>query len=80
MKTAISLPDPLFDEAERVAARLEISRSQLYARALEEYVRRWRSDEIREAYDRIYGEEPEDPEDAAFLRAAAREAAKRSEW
>ncbi len=35
MKTAISIPDPLFEAAELLARRLKLSRSQLYARALE---------------------------------------------
>ncbi|MDZ7631520.1 MAG: hypothetical protein U5K74_09270 [Gemmatimonadaceae bacterium] len=38
MKTAISLPDALFDEADAVAYRLGVSRSQLYATALAEYI------------------------------------------
>lgn len=38
MKTAISIPDELFDLAERLAARLGISRSQLYQRAIARYV------------------------------------------
>ena len=40
MKTAISIPDPLFKEAERLTKRLRIPRSQLYARALEDYIQR----------------------------------------
>lgn len=38
MKTAISLPDELFRRAEDLARRLGIPRSQLYARALSDYV------------------------------------------
>jgi len=34
MKTAISLPDPVFRSAEQLAARLGISRSELYCRAI----------------------------------------------
>jgi metal-responsive CopG/Arc/MetJ family transcriptional regulator len=82
MKTAISLPDPLFEESEKLAKRLRISRSQLYARALDEYVSRRRSEEIREAYDRVYGE-PETEEDRALsraLQAAALATLRRNEW
>jgi metal-responsive CopG/Arc/MetJ family transcriptional regulator len=39
MKVAVSIPDPLFEEAERVAQRLRIPRSQLYSRALQAFVR-----------------------------------------
>ncbi len=38
MKIAISLPDPLFNAAEQLAAELGIPRSQLYAEALASYL------------------------------------------
>ena len=54
MKTAISIPDPLYKEAERLTKRLRIPRSQLYARALEEYIKRQHSKGIKEALDEVY--------------------------
>lgn len=39
MKTAVSVPDPLFKEAEKLKKRLKVSRSQLYSRAVESYVK-----------------------------------------
>ncbi|MFT4197617.1 MAG: hypothetical protein QM601_06875 [Pseudoxanthomonas sp.] len=38
MKVAISLPDAMFSAAEELAGRLRVSRSQLYAQALAEYL------------------------------------------
>jgi metal-responsive CopG/Arc/MetJ family transcriptional regulator len=38
MKTAISIPDQVFKSAEVLASRLGISRSELYAKAIEAYV------------------------------------------
>ncbi|MBS0193394.1 MAG: hypothetical protein JSR34_04045 [Proteobacteria bacterium] len=38
MKVAISLPDPVFSAAEKLAHRLRVSRSQLYAQAIEQYL------------------------------------------
>jgi len=38
MKTAISLPDQLFEHADSLATKLKISRSQFYATALEKYI------------------------------------------
>jgi metal-responsive CopG/Arc/MetJ family transcriptional regulator len=58
MKTAISLPDAVFKAGERHAARLRISRSQLYATALEEYLARHSDDAITERLNAVYGEEP----------------------
>ena len=40
MKTAVSIPDPLFNTGEKIAKRLKLSRSALYAQALEEFFRR----------------------------------------
>src|SRR5262249_946770 len=40
MKTAVSIPDEIFEEAERLAKRMKRSRSQIFSRALAEYVAR----------------------------------------
>jgi metal-responsive CopG/Arc/MetJ family transcriptional regulator len=55
MKTAVSLPDELFHDADRMADRTGLSRSELYARALREYLDRHRGDGVREALDAVYG-------------------------
>jgi len=46
VKTAISLEESLFREAEEWAGKLGVSRSQLFARAVEEYVRRHENEEL----------------------------------
>jgi metal-responsive CopG/Arc/MetJ family transcriptional regulator len=56
MKTAISLPDQLFDMAERVAAELKVSRSELYRDALEEFIRVRHSWVIREKLDEVFSD------------------------
>ena len=56
MKTAISIPDELFEKAEELAERLEVSRSQLYARAIAEYTERHSSQQVREKLNAIYAE------------------------
>jgi metal-responsive CopG/Arc/MetJ family transcriptional regulator len=58
MKTAISIPDDLFEKAEELAERLEVSRSQLYVRAIAEYTDRHSSQRVREKLDEVYGESP----------------------
>ena len=78
MKTAISVPDPLFEEAERLSKRLRIPRSQLYAKALKEYVERKRSKTIRDALDEVYGTEPSEL-DPVIARLQG-EALGREEW
>ncbi len=57
MKTAISIPDELFESAERFAQRQGMSRSELYATALRHYLQEHRSEGITERLDEIYGTE-----------------------
>ena len=45
MKTAVSVPDEVFQRAERLAKRMKVSRSELYSRALREYLARHAPDE-----------------------------------
>lgn len=56
MKTAISLPDDLYRLAEAAARRLQVSRSQLYAAAIAEYLERWQSDSVTRRLDEIYSD------------------------
>jgi hypothetical protein len=58
MKTAVSIPDPVFNAAEKLADRLGISRSQLYTRAISELLEQRREDRVTEDLDRIYAQEP----------------------
>ncbi len=60
MKTAISIPDPIFQEAEQLSKRLGISRSQLYTSAVSSYVSDLQKKGITEALDAIYGGEKEE--------------------
>ena len=55
MKVAISLPDPLFSAAEQLAERLHVSRSQLYASALSEYLKERHDGAVTEKLDAVYG-------------------------
>ena len=57
MKTAISLPDPVFHEAESVAKRLGVSRSELYTKALTEYLQKHNDDWIKAKFNEVYAEE-----------------------
>jgi hypothetical protein len=55
MKTAVSLPDPLFLEAQRLAKRMGVSRSGLYAEAIREFVSRHRDDLVTMRLNTVYG-------------------------
>ena len=57
MKTAISIPDPLFEEAERFSKRHRLSRSRLYSQAVAAYLKSQSAGEVRERLDAVYGSE-----------------------
>lgn len=57
MKTAISLPDDLFRLAETAARKLRMTRSQLYATAVAEFLERRRTDKVTERLNKIYARE-----------------------
>lgn len=56
MKTAISIPDRLFRAGERAARKLGMSRSQLYATALAEYVKAHVPTDVTKRLDAVYAE------------------------
>lgn len=59
MKTAISIPDPLFEAAERLARSQGKSRSQLYAEALQSYLERHHEDDITRRLNEVFEADPE---------------------
>ncbi len=54
MKTAISISDEVFEAADRTAKKLGVSRSELYATAVHEYVTRHRTEDITAKLDEVY--------------------------
>jgi antitoxin component of RelBE/YafQ-DinJ toxin-antitoxin module len=54
MKTAISIDETVYREAEGAAAEMGLSRSRLYTLALEEYIRNRRSDAVTERLNQYY--------------------------
>ena len=58
MKTAISIRDEVFEAAERTAKTLGISRSELYTKAVGEFVARHADDRVTERLNAVYGDDP----------------------
>lgn len=81
VKTAISIPKPLFNRAEAVAHSLQISRSQLIARAVDEFVKRYERRILLESLNRAYEDSPspEEREQMQSMRQKQRELMK-GEW
>lgn len=69
VKTAVSMDEALFREAEEWAGKLGVSRSQFFARAVEEYVRRRENEELLRRLNEAHADGP-DEEDREALRHA----------
>ena len=59
MKTAISIEDDIFWEAESAAKEMGLSRSKLYSRAILEFIQNHKPEVITEKYNQIYSQHPE---------------------
>jgi metal-responsive CopG/Arc/MetJ family transcriptional regulator len=78
MKTAISLPDALFESADALAQRLGVSRSALYATAVAEFLAKHQDTKVTERLDQVYGQQPSRLERP--LRRAQGRALRTPEW
>jgi metal-responsive CopG/Arc/MetJ family transcriptional regulator len=78
MKVAVSIPDDVFAEAESLAKQLKASRSEIYSRALGEFLGRHAPDRVTDQMNHVVtavGEEAD-----AFSKQAARRVMRRVEW
>jgi len=69
VKIAISIEKPLFEQAEKLAEQMRVSRSRLYALALEMFIQKRESQQILEQLNRVYGENPPTDEEKQLLEA-----------
>jgi predicted transcriptional regulator len=78
MKTAISIPDKVYAEAERLSRRLKKSRSQVYTEAVTEYIARYDPEAVTEAMNRVCEAVDTYPDPA--ITGAARRTLEDVEW
>jgi metal-responsive CopG/Arc/MetJ family transcriptional regulator len=78
MKTAVSIPNELFEVAERLARRTRKSLSRLFSDALREYVARRSPDKTTEAMDEALAQIGGSND--RFVAAACRRRLEGSEW
>jgi metal-responsive CopG/Arc/MetJ family transcriptional regulator len=78
MKTAVSVPDDVFERAERLARREKRSRSEVYSAALRDYVARHDPEEVATALDRVVAEVGEGTD--TFASAVGRRTLASTEW
>lgn len=79
MKTAVSVPDDLFAQVDRLAKRSRRSRSEVYSAALREYVARHSPDEVTAGLDAVVADVGQS-DDGDFTNAAAHRTLESSEW
>ena len=80
MKTAISIPDNLFNEAEITARQLGLARSQLYVRAIQEFIEHHNRDAITEKLNALYSRESADEYVSSVGVESLREATRNDSW
>lgn len=78
MKTAVSIPDEIFQRAEKLAKKRKISRSKLFTEAIESYLDEYDEEEITRKLNEFYEKNPATI-DPAITKLAAR-SLPRSEW
>jgi hypothetical protein len=80
MKTAISIPDAIFEEAERLAKSRGWSRSELYSNALSAYVNSERFLGVREKLDAVYGQNLDESAVDPLLASAQARSLPKGKW
>jgi metal-responsive CopG/Arc/MetJ family transcriptional regulator len=78
MKTAVSMPDELFQEAEAAARRLRVSRSELYSKAIAAFLKQQNGDSITERLNNLYSRHTAQVDPG--LRRAQLKSLKKDSW
>lgn len=80
MKTAISIPDSIFEQAEQLAESRGVSRSELYTKAIAAYLEDHRYLGVRERLDAVYGADPDQSALDSALERLQSETLRTEEW
>ena len=81
MKVAVSVPDDVYADADRLAQRLNKSRSAIYSAAVEAFVRKHSDEAFIVQTNAVLAEIGEaDDDERKVLRRAAKRFAERNEW
>lgn len=80
MKTGISIPDDIFSLAEKIAQRMNMSRSELYSKAIKEFLSNLNSENITQQLDAIYGDDEIDSKIGEAISRAQSNILEKEEW
>jgi metal-responsive CopG/Arc/MetJ family transcriptional regulator len=80
MKTAISIPDPLFNSVERMAHRLNVSRSEFFANAAKAYIDQVKNQSVTDKLNKIYSSSRKESSIAKDMAAMQASSVPGEEW
>ena len=78
MKTAISVPDEVFEAADRTAKKLGVSRSELYSTAVHEYIERHKMEDVTSRFDDLYASDSSELDE--YLGQMQSQSMKKEDW
>ena len=64
IKTAISIQESLFEQVDELAEQLHVPRSQLFALAIEEFIKRYQNQKLLDALNEVYADVSDRGEEA----------------
>jgi metal-responsive CopG/Arc/MetJ family transcriptional regulator len=70
MKTAISIPDDLFEKVDKLAKETKTSRSRIFCKAVEFYLEKTKSQRLLRELNTVYGRE-DSPEEKRLRKKSA---------
>ena len=70
IKTAISIPKNLFEATNQLAEELNVSRSHLFAMAIQDFIERRKNRELLAQINEVYGRSLDDEESEMLRRAS----------
>lgn len=80
MKTGIYIPDDIFSLAEKIAQRMNMSRSELYSKAIKEFLNNLTSENITQQLDAIYGDDENDSKIGEAISRSQLNILEKEEW
>jgi len=81
MKVTVSIPDDLFEQAEKELKRRDVSRSEFYADSLRRHLNDLSDEDIRRRIQNVYARLDQADSGVDFMvKEAARRTFRRNEW
>lgn len=73
IKTAVSIEKSLFEQAESIAREMKVSRSSLFALALQDFIRHHQNEELLRRINEAYEEVPDSDEQERIRKMRGRQ-------